>query len=73
MLGIHDIAPLYEATSSRKALRYGTRCKGSHSATCTPTRLSTNDMNHASTFPAEASPHFTEPGVDLVGWLHVYV
>jgi len=30
-----------------EALRYGTHCKGSHSVTCTPTRLSTNGMNHS--------------------------
>jgi len=32
-------------------------------------------MNHAFALPAEAGPHFTDPGgmegwVDLVGWLH---
>jgi len=30
--------------------------------TVLPTRLSTNDMNHAYAFPAEAGPHFTDLG-----------
>jgi len=58
-------ATLVIAPRSRKptpeALRYGTRCQGSHSFTCIPTRLSANGMNHAFTFPAEAGPHFTDP------------
>jgi len=34
-----------------------------------------NSVNHASAFPAEAGPHFTDPGemegrVDVVRWLH---
>jgi len=30
--------------------------------TCSHPRLSANCMNHAFTFPAEAGPHFTDPG-----------
>jgi len=44
---------------TQEALRYGTRCKGSHRFTCTPTRLSDN---HAFAFSAEAGPHSTDPG-----------
>jgi len=44
-----------------EALRYGTRCQGSHSFTRTPTCLSANGMNHVIAFPAEAGPDFTDP------------
>jgi len=38
-------------------------------------RLSMNSRNHAFALPAEAGPHFTNPGgmegwVKLAGWLH---
>jgi len=35
--------------------------KGFLGFTCTPTHLFANGMNHASAFPAEAGPHFTNP------------
>jgi len=46
--------------------------KGYQSVTYIHTRLFANGMNHAFAFPAEAGPHFTDPGgmegwVDLVG------
>jgi len=52
-------------------LRYDTRCKGFHTVTYTPTRLSANGVDHAFVFPG---PHLTDPWgmedwVDLVDWL----
>jgi len=64
--------PLLE--SNLEALRYDTRCKGSHSVICHP-RVYPEPINHAFAFPAKAGPYLTDPGgmegwVDLVGWLH---
>jgi len=44
------------------------RCKSFYSSICTPTRLSANGMSHAFAFPAEAGPHFTDPG-GMEGWV----
>jgi len=41
-----------------EGLMHDTRSKGSHSLTCTSMRLSTNGMNYAFAFPAEAGSHF---------------
>jgi len=55
------VQPLVTAPLTGKhiseALRCGTCCKGSHSFTCIPMRLSANVINHA-----EAGPHFIDPG-----------
>jgi len=43
---IPDIAPLSEKTSPQKHSGMARIVGGFHSFTCTPTRLSTNRMNH---------------------------
>jgi len=68
-------APFIWGNLITEALRYDTRCKGSHGVTSTPTLLSGNGKKDAFVFPAEAGPHFTDPEgteawVNLVGWLH---
>jgi len=63
------IAP-YIAVAGNLLLKHSgtaTRCQGSHSFNCTPTRLSADGMNHslpAFAFPAEAGTHLHTPN----GW-----
>jgi len=52
------LTPLSEGISLQKRLCMTRVVDGFHSFTCTPTRLSTNGMDHTSLcFPAEAGRH----------------
>jgi len=55
-----DIGPLGEGNSLHRHLGMARIVKGFHSFTCTPTRLSTNEVI-AFALPAKSGPHLSNP------------
>jgi len=56
------VMPPLTETHIRSAEVWHALSRGCLGFTCTPTCLFANGMNHAFPFPAEAGPHFTDPG-----------